>query len=155
MFCFINPLLFVFSSLTYGLPQEAGKNKAFSDYRLRATGLLLQHDFEGAIKFYGKCLEIKPEHVDTLLNRGLAYMESGRKQPGLEDIEKARTLIKKALSKKPGDARLYYNLANTYRYIRDYEPAIRHLEKALSLDPTRETYRIELEAVRTEQLQKQ
>ena len=150
---FINPLFFVFSTLTFGLPQQKGDDKEFNEYRLRATAFLLKHDFDGAIKFYTKCLEQKPEHIDTLLNRGLAYMESGQEKAGYGDIGKARELIKKALSKKPADARLYYGLANTFRYVRDYKPAILHLEKAVRLDPTRETYRIELEAVKAEQQQ--
>ena len=118
--------------------------------RMDANAKLIESDFTGAIQGYNRYLKLKPNHIEVLLSRGLAYYEAGQKPRAAVDILKARGLIQKQLTRDKGNARLYYHLANSHRYLHEYEKAIQHLETAARLDPTREIYRIELEQVKAE-----
>ncbi len=122
--------------------------------RLRIDGdaRLIARDFKGAVTRYSRYLEVDPNNIDVLLSRGLAYFESGKRGKAGTDILAARKLIRAQLVEDRGNARLFYQLANSHRYLREYKEAVQHLETAVRLDPTRDTYRIELDAVKAEQI---
>ena len=92
-------------------------------------------------KYYGRVLEIDPGNREALRHLAASYTQQKRYQ---EALDLYRTLSEV----NPDDAETYVNVGTALYYLDRREEAIRSLKRALVLDPTLETARENLEAMR-------
>lgn len=58
----------------------------------RGNAKRLLYDYPGSIADFTKAIEIAPENAEAFHNRGLSKIESGEKESGCQDLNKAREL---------------------------------------------------------------
>jgi tetratricopeptide (TPR) repeat protein len=64
---------------------------AFAYYN-RANMLCTQRDYEAAIRYYTKAIEVDGEFAEAYFNRGLTYIYTDENEKGLNDLSKAGEL---------------------------------------------------------------
>jgi tetratricopeptide (TPR) repeat protein len=84
--------------------------------------------FDAAIKYYKKALEIKPDYAEAYYNMGIALKDKG-------DLDAAIDSYKKALEIKPDYVGAYFNTGNILKDKGDLEAAIDSYKKALEIKP--------------------
>lgn len=107
-------------------PNYRGLNERIADYHMD----LYRDDsdethFYKAIEYINKEVAIN-ERCYSLVCRGLMYMDAMRLTEAIEDFEKALTY-------QPEDWAAYNNMGCCYKYLGDYERAIRCLEKSAEI----------------------
>lgn len=150
------------------LLEVLGQKLTPEDYFSMAYDYDLKGDFKKANEFYDKSLNIKPNYIDALINKGIALEELGRFDEALETYDKALHFkpddynalsnkcvplislgrydeviesCNKALTIKPGYSDAYYNRACAYALMGgEREKALSDLKKAIELD---ERHRVE------------
>jgi len=88
-------------------------------------------DYDKAIEFYNKVLELEPENTDAISNSGLACLCKG-------DDEKAFSLLHEALKIDPEDSLTWDCLGIAYEHINEFEKAKEAYQKGLELDSSDE-----------------
>ena len=88
-------------------------------------------NYDKAIEYYTKALEIEPDDPGTINNLGLAYVCK-------ENYEAAISLYQKALHIDPEDTITWDNLGLAYEYNKEFEKSKDAYQKALDLDPSDE-----------------
>ena len=85
-------------------------------------------DYTGAIEFYDKAVEFKPDYYEAWYNRGIALDDLGR-------YEDAITSYDKAVAIKPDCHEAWYNRGNALDDLGRYEEAITSYDKAVAIKP--------------------
>lgn len=85
-------------------------------------------DIVTAIELYTKALEVHPNHLDILSDRGVAYLHANNKELCFNDLEKAIEL-------QPDYAFRYACRAYARKHFGDIEGALVDYAKAVELDP--------------------
>lgn len=85
-------------------------------------------DYETAIIFYTRALEVLPTHFKALFNRGFAFDKIGHYDKAIEDYTKAIEI-------DPQNAFTYYNKGISLDRKGDYDEAIWFFTKAIELEP--------------------
>ena len=95
---------------------------------IKALGLinLIIQDFPKSIEYYETAYKSKRDDYDIILNLANAYSEN-------YDVEKSDKLLKEALSKNEGDARIFFNLAENEIKKRNFSSAFQHITKCIDL----------------------
>jgi len=88
----------------------------------------MNKEWDKAISFFLRTIELKPDYAIAYYNLGLAYKNQG-------NHTKAIQLYEKAIEVDPDDADAYYNLGLAYYVQGNYTKAIELYEKAIELDP--------------------
>jgi len=70
-------------------PHKKSKLMIAIDYEKEGLELFRDKKFEEAIFNYNKAIEIFPNFIEALLNRGLAYLEKGESDKAIADFNKA------------------------------------------------------------------
>jgi DNA-binding transcriptional MerR regulator len=92
-------------------------------------GLLLEEDEpEAAIAAYRRALSLQPDCVETLINLGRLYAETG-------EMEAATACFRQAIEIDPRDATAVYNLGVVAQDAGRDDEAIQLYRRALALDP--------------------
>ncbi|HBL16073.1 MAG: hypothetical protein A2X36_05905 [Elusimicrobia bacterium GWA2_69_24] len=126
-----------------------------------AQGMLRAHDFSGAVEAATKALQYNDKNAAALYTRSLAFMQMGRHQQALQDIEAALTLAprndtlllakssilnrmgqygsalsiaKQVAQMRPDSAEAYHNMAWAFAGLGDRAEAVSALQRAASLD---------------------
>ena len=86
-------------------------------------------NYDKAIEYYNKALEIKPDDPGTIHNLGLAYVCK-------ENYEEAISSYRKSLNIDPEDAVTWDNLGIAYEYNNEFKNAKDAYQKALDFDPS-------------------
>ena len=84
-------------------------------------------DYQKAIDYYTKAIELNSQIADAYINRSAAYESTGDLDLALQDLDTAL-----ALEPKP---EAYNNRGNVYFTQNDYDRAVQDYEKALELEP--------------------
>ena len=106
----------------------------WNDYGI---GLLAQGDFKGAEAAFEKITEVDPLNPDGWVNIGRAAVQEG-------DMERARTVLTKALAIAPDLARANFFYARVLRSDGKYDEAAAHLRKVVAQYPRDRVVRNEL-----------
>jgi tetratricopeptide (TPR) repeat protein len=83
-------------------------------------------DFDQAIQYFQRALQIDPEHSIALQNLGSAYRQK-------KDWPQAKTALERALALDPDDPEANYSLGMVYAQQNDTERAYEYLQKAIAL----------------------
>ncbi|MGB8701154.1 MAG: tetratricopeptide repeat protein [Thermosynechococcaceae cyanobacterium] len=98
------------------------------DYFRLGNARFFESRYEEAIKSYNKALELKPEHVEAWIGRGVALRNLGQHEEALESYDRA-------LKIESNDPELWYTRGSTLNSLGRYEEAIESYDKALELKP--------------------
>jgi tetratricopeptide (TPR) repeat protein len=104
---------------------QADDWQRWNDYGI---GLLLQGDLKGAQAAFQRVTEIDPKNPDGWVNIGRAAVQEG-------DMDRARTVLEKALAVSPNLARAHFFYAKVLRNDGRYDEAADHLRKVVEQYP--------------------
>jgi len=109
-------------------PQEVAEKAEWQRWNDYGIGLFLQGDFKGAAAAWTKVTQADPNNPDGWVNLGRVAVQEG-------DMERARTVLQKALAINPRLARANYFYARVLRSDGDYEGAAQRLQMVLEQYP--------------------
>jgi tetratricopeptide (TPR) repeat protein len=98
------------------------------DYFYRGVAYYHKAEYDGAIFYFSKAIEINPKDAKAYNNRGLAYDKKGEHDLAISDYTKA-------LEIDPGDGMAYDNRGAAYFEKGEYEQAILDYSKAIEINP--------------------
>jgi tetratricopeptide (TPR) repeat protein len=104
---------------------QADEWQRWNDYGI---GLFLQGDLKAAQAAFVKVTEADPKNPDGWVNIGRAALQEG-------DVDRARTVLEKALALSPDLARAHFFYAKVLRAAGDYAGAELHLQKVIAQYP--------------------
>lgn len=91
-------------------------------------GYRMNNDFDNALKYYAKVMELNTGHIETYNEIGLCYMTMGR-------YEEALKAFKEAIKMHRNNSELLCNIGIVYIQLGDYDEAESYLMKAFKADP--------------------
>jgi tetratricopeptide (TPR) repeat protein len=92
-----------------------------------------QNDYNKAIEFYTKAIDLDSDNAIYYYNRGTGYH-------ALKKYEKAIADYTKAIKRKPNNATFYNNRGLSYYELNEYEKAIADFSEVIKLDPNNTDY---------------
>jgi tetratricopeptide (TPR) repeat protein len=102
-----------------------------TDYSYIANFYMNMRDYDSAIKYYSKIVQINPKQLDALVCLGIA---NGAKN----QFKAAISYLKQAAVIQPEGSQIYYYLSSAYKYSGDSINAEKFYQEAYRLDPTLE-----------------
>lgn len=105
---------------------KAGKQLLLGSYVNRGNEFNKEGDYNQAIAFYNKAIEIDPNVFEAYLNRGISYAKK-------KELDNAINDFTKAISLNPNFGESYYNRAVIYAQKGNYEQAVVDYRKSISL----------------------
>ncbi|MFT4033111.1 MAG: tetratricopeptide repeat protein [Siphonobacter sp.] len=113
---------------------SCGKQSEQEAYQffIRGNEQLLFQNYSQAIYFYSEAIKKKPEFPEALTNRGLAYIEEGKTDKALEDLDKSLQINNKLGS-------TYQVRGQLYTALNDFNKARTDLEQAVKIVPDSST----------------
>jgi tetratricopeptide (TPR) repeat protein len=99
-----------------------------ADWFQKGYNALEVKEYDNAILYYQKAIELNPNFFAAYYSLGIAYKLKG-------NFDKAIQSYEKAIELNPNFSDAYYNLGLAYRSKGDLNKAIRSYEKAIELDP--------------------
>lgn len=118
-------------------PQIALKKDEWTRWNDYGIGLFLQGDLKGAQAAFAKITEMDPKNPDGWVNLGRVAVQEG-------DMERARTVLEKALALSPALARANFFYARVLRNDGSYDQSASRLRLVLSQYPKDRVVRNEL-----------
>ena len=97
-------------------------------YSNSGCALDIDGDYEGAISYFNKAIELDPNYPEPYYNRGVAKSRMGNYEDAIVDFTKALEL-------NPNYLVAYYSRGVAKRKIGDYEGAIEDFTKVIELTP--------------------
>jgi len=98
-------------------------------YGLRFKLKRREDDFNEAVRWMKKAIEVKQNYADAYFELGITYRENFRADDALFNFQKAADY-------SPKDARIYFEMARVYSELkRNHDAAIKMLERAIELKP--------------------
>ncbi|XP_005858885.1 small glutamine-rich tetratricopeptide repeat-containing protein alpha [Myotis myotis] len=94
-------------------------------------------NFEAAVHFYGKAIELNPANAVYFCNRAAAYSKLGNYAGAVQDCERAICI-------DPSYSKAYGRMGLALSSLNKHAEAVAYYKKALELDPDNETYKSNL-----------
>ncbi|NXD56628.1 SGTA protein, partial [Corvus moneduloides] len=94
-------------------------------------------NFEAAVSFYGKAIELNPANAVYFCNRAAAYSKLGNYAGAVRDCERA-------IGIDPNYSKAYGRMGLALSSLNKHTEAVVYYKKALELDPDNETYKSNL-----------
>uniref|UniRef100_A0A3Q1MB35 Small glutamine-rich tetratricopeptide repeat-containing protein alpha n=1 Tax=Bos taurus TaxID=9913 RepID=A0A3Q1MB35_BOVIN len=94
-------------------------------------------NFEAAVHFYGKAIELNPANAVYFCNRSAAYSKLGNYAGAVQDCERAICI-------DPSYSKAYGRMGLALSSLNKHTEAVAYYRKALELDPDNETYKSNL-----------
>jgi LSD1 subclass zinc finger protein len=117
-----------FSASISGLHETMTGLRRAETLNLEGKTLFRKNRFAAAVDKFSRAIEINPEYVDALVNRGGASAELGRTNDALQDFNRALRLERR-------DPEIYNRRGEIYLQNNVFEQAIRDFTAALILNP--------------------
>ncbi|XP_064252806.1 small glutamine-rich tetratricopeptide repeat-containing protein alpha isoform X4 [Passer domesticus] len=107
--------------------------------RLKTEGndQMKAENFEAAVSFYGKAIELNPANAVYFCNRAAAYSKLGNYAGAVRDCERA-------IGIDPSYSKAYGRMGLALSSLNKHTEAVVYYKKALELDPDNETYKSNL-----------
>lgn len=106
---------------------EINGNNEFINYNL-GVAFLDQGDFEKAVEYSQKAVELAPGFTEAHKNLGLVFVKQGK-------YDKAVNCFNKAIESSPDDVKAYNNLGLVFFEQNKLDEAIKHFNKVLEISP--------------------
>jgi len=119
-------VLVVLTSSFYGCGQST--NKAAKQAFEKGFKAHENKEFNSAVIYYTKAIELDPKYVNGYILRGVAY-------DALKKYPEAIADYTKAIELDPKKADAYYNRGVAYDALKKYEEALADYTKAIEIDP--------------------
>ena len=117
-------------------------NLAAYEYVLRGRGAMSHEtrdtNYE-ASGFFQRAIDLDPTYAEAYAALGFAVFEavvSGWSEFRADDLERAETLAKKALTLDPATTRAYHALSQIYLFRKRYDLALAQIDRALEFNPS-------------------
>ncbi|XP_069914681.1 small glutamine-rich tetratricopeptide repeat-containing protein alpha isoform X2 [Oryctolagus cuniculus] len=94
-------------------------------------------NYEAAVHFYGKAIELNPANAVYFCNRAAAYSKLGNYAGAVQDCERA-------IGIDPSYSKAYGRMGLALSSLNKHAEAVAYYKKALELDPDNETYKSNL-----------
>ncbi|XP_006869038.1 PREDICTED: small glutamine-rich tetratricopeptide repeat-containing protein alpha [Chrysochloris asiatica] len=94
-------------------------------------------NFEAAVHFYGKAIELNPANAVYFCNRAAAYSKLGNYAGAVQDCDRAICI-------DPSYSKAYGRMGLALSSLNKHAEAVAYYKKALELDPDNETYKSNL-----------
>ena len=111
-----------------GLKETLSKLQQAETFNFKGETNLSKNFYNNAIEDFSRALEINPNYVDALINRGSAYAELGRFNDALMDFNRALKFEKR-------DAELFNKRGEVFLQNKMFNEAIKDFASALVLNP--------------------
>ncbi|GAB0200817.1 small glutamine-rich tetratricopeptide repeat-containing protein alpha [Grus japonensis] len=107
--------------------------------RLKTEGneQMKAENFEAAVSFYGKAIELNPSNAVYFCNRAAAYSKLGNYAGAVRDCERAIAI-------DPNYSKAYGRMGLALSSLNKHTEAVIYYKKALELDPDNDTYKSNL-----------
>ncbi|NWX14583.1 SGTA protein, partial [Aegotheles bennettii] len=107
--------------------------------RLKTEGneQMKAENFEAAVSFYGKAIELNPSNAVYFCNRAAAYSKLGNYAGAVRDCERA-------IGIDPNYSKAYGRMGLALSSLNKHTEAVVYYKKALELDPENDTYKSNL-----------
>uniref|UniRef100_A0A669Q3Z1 Small glutamine-rich tetratricopeptide repeat-containing protein alpha n=1 Tax=Phasianus colchicus TaxID=9054 RepID=A0A669Q3Z1_PHACC len=107
--------------------------------RLKTEGneQMKAENFEAAVSFYGKAIELNPSNAVYFCNRAAAYSKLGNYAGAVRDCERA-------IGIDPNYSKAYGRMGLALSSLNKHTEAVVYYKKALELDPDNDTYKSNL-----------
>lgn len=92
------------------------------------TSYLAPGNYNSAISYFDKVIEITPQAAEAFINRSTAYY-------GLRDYQRAAQDLDKAIEIDPQSSMAYSNRGNIHRILEEFDHAIQDYDRAIELNP--------------------
>jgi len=99
------------------------------DFHLKGYAAQIDENYDKAIEYYQKAIELKHDYAAAYCNMGNVYAI------GKKDYDKANECCKKTIKYKPDSVEAYYNMGLNYADKKDYNKAIENFNKAIKYKP--------------------
>lgn len=119
-------IFFVLCTLFTILSCSTSSSQPADKYVSNGTKYFDQEKWTEAIEEYTKALELDPNNIHALTNRGSAYTHLGKYNEAIADLTKASEI-------DPGNIFPYYNRSIAYLYMNQYDNAIADCNKIIDL----------------------
>lgn len=113
------------------------KNTIAQQADTRGKQCIAQGDYHGAIREFSTAYSLRPEHLDTLMNRAQAYEALGMNKEALRDYENAVKLAMtlQGNTRDPRLAPIYLHRGVAYEHRKAYAKAAADYTRILTLAP--------------------
>ncbi|KAM6294952.1 small glutamine-rich tetratricopeptide repeat-containing protein alpha isoform 2-T2 [Aegotheles albertisi] len=131
------------SKMLGGVPSPAPVTPSEDDIaeaeRLKTEGneQMKAENFEAAVSFYGKAIELNPSNAVYFCNRAAAYSKLGNYAGAVRDCERA-------IGIDPNYSKAYGRMGLALSSLNKHTEAVVYYKKALELDPENDTYKSNL-----------
>ncbi|KAK2488994.1 hypothetical protein MC885_000763 [Smutsia gigantea] len=121
-------------------PSPPSEEDSAEAERLKTEGneQMKVENFEAAVHFYGKAIELNPANAVYFCNRAAAYSKLGNYAGAVQDCEQAICI-------DPSYSKAYGRMGLALSSLNRHAEAVSHYKKALELDPSNETYKSNLQ----------
>ncbi|XP_041875729.1 small glutamine-rich tetratricopeptide repeat-containing protein alpha, partial [Corvus kubaryi] len=126
-------------SRTNSEPVTPSEDDVAEAERLKTEGndQMKAENFEAAVSFYGKAIELNPANAVYFCNRAAAYSKLGNYAGAVRDCERA-------IGIDPNYSKAYGRMGLALSSLNKHTEAVVYYKKALELDPDNETYKSNL-----------
>jgi curved DNA-binding protein CbpA len=101
-------------------------------------------DLKGALEFYTWAYKLNPKEPLYMAKMGWTLYRVGKREKDIEKVKEGMKHVFKAHSLSPQNDTIAYLVASVYRAEGDYKKTVEFLEKTLTLNPSHEQARREL-----------
>lgn len=111
------------------LKEGIGLNPGYGEFYQRLAGIArYQGQYDKAITFWQKTLEISPERLNLNVDIAGALMSLGKYREAIEELQKSGKISQ-------GSARFYYLLGHGYLQLKEYNESKKYFEKVIEIQP--------------------
>ena len=111
------------------LEEGISLNSRYGEFYRRMAGIARYHgEYDRAITFWQKTLEVSPEKSDLKVNIAEALMSLGKYREAIEELQKY-------IETPPESGLSYYLLGQGYLQLKEYDESKKYFEKAIAIQP--------------------
>ena len=109
------------------LKEGISLNPGYGEFYQRLASIARhQGEYDKAVKYWKKTLEVSPQRLNLYVDIADALMSSGKYREAIEELQKSGKISQ-------GSARVYYLLGHGYLQLKEYDEAKKYFEKAIEI----------------------
>lgn len=121
-------------------PQQVSKTELYAEYKNKGNDYVKKSEYQYAVGFYTKCVDLDKDNVVGYLNRALCYVKLNQAELAIQDC----TFV---LERDAKNVKALYRRASANKLKKNYELVAKDLKDLLHLEPNNEIAAKELKEV--------